>query len=539
MELKFKQSNHKNLPTIDEIIDNESESDQEFDKEKGEEYDQENGVKSDPESSTVTSPVGQVEFEYEFDRQSESNYLNPVIQFHIPFEGDLNLEFLKTQSKKGVLKELYFHTPGKIKSLKNLPDTLEILFCPDQELIDIDPLPRNLKTLHVPKNNLESLDLAKTPELKILNVSNNNLLSITHLPASLEEIRILNNPKLSEIKFEDYELLKVFEHDPNLIINNFDYVEFKQKHPEYTKKIEGGSKKSDKSSDSFRLADTPPEVKFENAIYKYFEYKKQYEQSERELKKKLRNEKLDKKQKKRRKPELPKCIKCKQSVGMTFKKDGLYYIAKCGLENKYNCDFHLEIKSPDVDDLMKEVQNIYQEFETSKNNLIKMKLDNLFGYETSDITTKKFEKEMSEYKILNQHLHLLLEKYNQLFGQIELSNEGMLKQYQMEELETSLREMTSEYKEMIDAYHEDPSNYSLLDNAMEFYVTKLRSVKIELMKLLYPTMEMNREPHKKEYQFVGDDTNSYPSKMYYSHVTPDFYTYEYEPGSVIKYIDKV
>ena len=160
-----------------------------------------------------------------------------------------------------------------------------------------------------------------------------------------------------------------------------------------------------------------------------------------------------------------------------------------------------------------------------------MKMDNLFGYETSDITTKKFEKEMSEYKTTNEFLHLLLEKYNELFGK------NMLKQYQMEQVETSLHEMTAQYKEMMDAYHEDPSNYSLLDNAMEFYVTQLRSVKLELVNLLFPTMEMNREPRKREYQFVGDDENSYPSKMYYSHITPEFYTYEYEPARVVKYID--
>lgn len=541
--MEFKYKGGKKLPDIDDaLLDSDSDSDQE-------EVEYEKPPKEDHTDYTGDEIGQQTEFIHACERQCESNYLNPVLKFDIPFEGDLDFDFLTKGSKKGEVREIYFHESGKIKSLKNLPDTIQVLYCPKQELKEIEPLPRKLKTLHIPKNRIESLDLGKTPELKILNVSENEIHTISKLPAALEELRTTQNPKLTLLDLDEPYMisksLKVLETDPHVVLKNFDYEEFMKSNPNHDKKgldklrkIKDGNQKGGKKDDTPEddsppyQPKSPPKISFEDAINKYFEYKNQYEQEERNIRKQ-NLQKIGKKQTKKqnKKPKLPQCIKCKQAVGMTFKRDGPFYIAKCGIGSKYSCDFHLEIKSPDAVDLIQELDEIYHSYEKNKENIIKMKMDNLFGYETDKETTKLFKEEMGKYKTNNEFTEIIISEYQNIFGK------NLEEEFFLEELDKEFKEYKNQYQEMMEEYKRDPLNHALIDDAMELYLTQMRPKRFEWLNKTYPIMEMNPMPVKKEYHFIGGDDKISPSKMFYSHVNRNFYSHEFESGAAFEFND--
>ena len=113
---------------------------------------------------------------------------------------------------------------NKFKTLPKLPSKLEILHCWDNNLYCLPPiLPRNLEWLSCSCNNLYNLpklpnkikhimscfnNLVYIPELpdslKYLDCSSNKLESLPTLPDSLEYLCVVNNTKLNQFMYENY-----------------------------------------------------------------------------------------------------------------------------------------------------------------------------------------------------------------------------------------------------------------------------------------------------------------------------------------------
>ena len=106
--------------------------------------------------------------------KSEIKYLFNLISSYFKDELD---EVVKNGIKINILGEL-----------KNLPESLEKLECAN--------------------NQLRELDLARTPQLKVLICSNNPILILQHVPPSLDKIEMENNPFV-EINNDDEDDLKV------------------------------------------------------------------------------------------------------------------------------------------------------------------------------------------------------------------------------------------------------------------------------------------------------------------------------------------
>ena len=219
MEFQFRKT-PKDHDDIDSVTTEETEMTNGYLEEEEEE-------EEDEESSTYG---GQKEFEMECEKQSETNRSNPVLVIRIPLQGELDLGFLNNRGlggAGGAPLEIYFKEEGKITHLKQVPDSIQILECPNQELKSIDPLPDALVRLNITKNQIESLDLGKTQKIKILYANENRLHTIENIPPSLEEIHVLQNPDLALLDLEDPSLisksLKVVETDPHVILKNVDY----------------------------------------------------------------------------------------------------------------------------------------------------------------------------------------------------------------------------------------------------------------------------------------------------------------------------
>ena len=80
----------------------------------------------------------------------------------------------------------------KLTSLPDLPDSLKILYCHNNQLTSLPPLPETLEELNCRNNQLTSLP--HLPEtLEELNCSNNQLTSLPPLPETLKELSCSNN----------------------------------------------------------------------------------------------------------------------------------------------------------------------------------------------------------------------------------------------------------------------------------------------------------------------------------------------------------
>ena len=492
------------------------------------------------------------------------------ISIPIPLYGELDFGFLSQNTTiPPKIRELIFQKGGKIKSLKNLPKDLEILECRDNQIKSIlGKLPRNLKEVRLSNNELGSLDLAETPQLILLDLRNNRLTSLTNFPASLKDLYISNNPTLSVLDLDNIELNEFDEiDDPNsrIIIKNYDpdrhyerrrqngggrpkkeaeaiaeadndveaKAETENQEPPYKKDSPKETGQDDQEEDSppFVPSSPPsPKYNYQEVLNKYFEYKKQYERSAKQWRKRLlEKSKTNPKSKTKSKDQYPPCIKCKQPVGMTFKKDDNRYIAKCGLGKKYYCDFQIELNAGTYVDFLKEFESIYQDFQQNKESLVKIKMENLFGYQEDKETTKEFKREMDKYKENNEYLPIIMEDLYKIYGT------NIKTTYELESMEKEFAEAKKEYQEAIQEYETDALNQPLLDDAMELYMTKIRKLAIEYIRKKYPVMEMNEVfPAGKEMGFLGKEEST---QLFQLHSTPNIYCYELEEPKVIKFMD--
>jgi hypothetical protein len=466
----------------------------------------------------------QEEFVAEAEREYETNKTNPVLVIKIPLKGDLDLDFLN-RGAKGAPREIHFQEPGKITHLKNIPHSVQILNCPNQSLKYVD-LPRDLVEVNLDQNQIESLDLGKTPKLRSLKANKNRLHSVDNLPASLEHVHLLENPKLMILDLNDPSLisksLKTVETDPHVVLKNVD--------DDFVNKIGGGAPTKKKGSEADAPATTAttqekkaPKISYQDALNRYYEYKSQYEVAVKKFQKAARE-----KGTKKRPAKYPPCIKCREAVGMTFQRDGNRLSAKCGIGKVYGCDFRMELNTGEFSDLLQDLDFANQEFESNKANLIKMKMDNLFGYEKDENTLKRVQKEMRVFKQNTKYTTVLLEKYRNLLG------EDVKKEHEIYKLEREFVEQKVKFEEFLDSYKKDQTNRQLLDAAMEFYVTAIRPTRVKIQELIYPTVDMTVFRVKKDDGFVGNPKQG--ERMFQSHVVPaEYYSYQIEKPSVLVY----
>ena len=114
------------------------------------------------------------------------------------------------------LKELYC-SDNKLSYLPPLPQSLEILYCSKNKLTSLPTLPQNLKELYCSINKLTYL--STLPQgLEKLHCSNNKLTSLHTLPQNLKELNCSNN-QLSYLPIlpQSVEILYCFDNKLNYL----------------------------------------------------------------------------------------------------------------------------------------------------------------------------------------------------------------------------------------------------------------------------------------------------------------------------------
>lgn len=144
-------------------------------------------------------------------------------------------------------------------------------------------------------------------------------------------------------------------------------------------------------------------------INEYYKLKNTYELKNLKTKRKiLRDKGLNKQEKSRALAEIKlSCVSCGKPGGSSFREEGTKLYASClasKKSTKYDCRLDIEIDRGSFES----VTNLYKTnsslFEESRVNIIKTKLDMLFGYIQEAEATANFSKQKDEFSVIQSSI---------------------------------------------------------------------------------------------------------------------------------------
>lgn len=452
-----------------------------------------------------------------------------ILHITEPLEGVLDFQFL---NERHALTEIQFAEGGRITHIHHLPSTLQKLTCTKNELKELTKLPASLLELYVSHNHLSTIDFSQTPQLRIFQGSYNHLYSLSHLPSTLEQLYV-NNNQLSELDLLGLDQLRtlhclnnphplILKHVPSQTIDlQMDEGPLSQFESQQEYDLEG----EEEEDEGVENVSTPKssKISYHDALNRYMEYKTKYETNAKRIRVRtqLKAKKNGKKSKKA--IPLPPCIQCSANVGMTFTKKDQIYLAHCGvIDGKPNCAFHIELNAGLYEHFLDSLQNEMEILNNTKQDLIRQKIETLFGFISEKESADLFQERVKPYVYANDLFdNVLLPKYTSMYSNLE-QKDLMERQWKIiSELKTNLYTMLQEYQK-------EPLNRELLHDAMQLYVQELLPEVKRLRTWKFPIMEMN------------DTTNQHgdviESKLFQQNYALDNLLYEYEEPKVIRYV---
>ena len=240
---------------------------------------------------------------------------------------------------------------------------------------------------------------------------------------------------------------------------------------------------------------------------KYFKLKTTYNEK---LKKRIKSIKDDDKlslNKKMKKIKNMKkhCIQCGRDGGTVFKETDRELHAYCNSKTD-KCELDLHLKKSTTIFLPDEINIYIEQLNTIKEKIVKAKLDNIFELEKEDITTQKFNVLKEEYKEKNQYYSLFKNKLNEF---LHYKWQGEEDEEKLEEIKVLIKEnmktfneLNSVFNKLIIKYKTEPKPNTILEEAIEFYKTKL--------------LPLNETIRNLKYKFTGiefEELNKFEKKL--------------------------
>jgi tetratricopeptide (TPR) repeat protein len=317
--------------------------------------------------------------------------------------GVLDLSVISINHKN--VKHIYFGE-GNITEIKNFPESLTKFECAKNLLSSLQDLPTGITEIDVSHNMITMIDLKNLTMLQKIRCSWNRLTCLNELPDSIIEI-IVDNNSITEIDLSGLVNLEkvdcannsgiVVKNVPTGVVLDID--------------MKGGGNKVDDENDD--------ENNYDELLIKYFELKKTYEDARNAIKKanKAFNEKnpVDK----HKYGIKVICVgKCGGNGGTIFKKDGDVYSAKCN--NPKKCfEIEIDTKSKNIKNLEDSMNNAKNRVEKSKEDIIKQKMDTLFGYIQEKESSEAFLKKVKKYTEENLQYEEQVKEFNHIFHNTE------------------------------------------------------------------------------------------------------------------------
>lgn len=400
------------------------------------------------------------------------------LNFREPLAGDLDFSVLRTCGFKEVTVLRF--TDGQITSLKNIPEGITKVFCPRNLLIDLVELPSSISVLDLPGNGIESIDFKRVNKLQELHISDNLFVELENLPHTLEVLTCDNND-LRMLDLDGLRKLKVLHCSGNRtlrILNMPDSV------PDF---IMDNSPAAEilKSADLKRNPELQQEDFTKLDVYeslnKYFQLKTVYETKVKAQRKRLMAKMPNPRTyKKEAKKLVPVCVNCAQAGGTIFSREDRIYTAICGAPKK--CNLNIKIYAGSYNVLDASIDMWTEEVETSKEKIIKLKMDSLFNYGSETQIGKEFKAEFDDFTLSSNILRDYKKKYQELHYSEEKDDKIFEKKRLLNEIDREIKQFAEEYAKT--------GNTEILVDLMDVYVKQSIPETRNLRNLKYPIMEI-------------------------------------------------
>lgn len=171
-----------------------------------------------------------------------------------------------------------------------------------------------------------------------------------------------------------------------------------------------------------------------------------------------------------------KCINCQKKGGTIFKFEDNYLKALCNATDK-KCNLDIQIKKEKVINIIRYLENLENNIDTIKINIIKVKLNFLFNFQNQETSLEQFKKYKKDLEDINLIYNQIYSKYLDIFynknKQDELNNNLILQN----ELVTNMNLLHKEYLKTNDKIY--------IVNMMEIYNNELIQLNNKIIKLKY------------------------------------------------------
>ena len=227
------------------------------------------------------------------------------------------------------------------------------------------------------------------------------------------------------------------------------------------------------------------EEQYNNAIERYYALKHAYELSYKKRKSKIKNKDISLEEKKQALAKLKmKCIHCKKSGGTIFTNENGILKATCGhIENP--CQLHIEIKKAVWSNLPATIQYMHTQINNIKLEIIKTKLNLLFGLENETETIVKFEKLKKYFDDFYARLISLEESLKTLHNWKE-------RKERLKENKLQLYLLNEQFSNTIKEFQET-GRPALLRDAMQIYIEQILAIEKSIEEDKYSDIYMDRE----------------------------------------------
>ena len=230
-----------------------------------------------------------------------------------------------------------------------------------------------------------------------------------------------------------------------------------------------------------------------SAINNYYKLKGDYENSINKQKLRIiKNDALNKQQKVAQFNRIrKKCINCKRPGGTIFSDKDRVLKAVCG-NTERPCKLNIEIAKGEYIQITDMKDIIYNDLEKNKMEIIKTKLDYLFGYISEEEVTEKFEDAKVDYTG-DKIIYTSLEKKDH-----EAKNKNRERH---DELQQQLYLYIDEFRKIMKSYYSE-NNSMLLKDANEVYLSHILPISEQLRENKYSLMQVEYNEDDETYVLV-------------------------------------
>jgi hypothetical protein len=238
------------------------------------------------------------------------------------------------------------------------------------------------------------------------------------------------------------------------------------------------------------------------AVVRYYKLKGDYDAKYKNAKNKITKSDLSlSEMRKKIKSMKMKCINCKQNGGTIFtNKDGIL-TAKCG-NTESPCALDIQIKRGKWMLLTKAADLSEEDIEISKENIIDLKLDLLFGLRTEEQIASEFDESKSDYKSLVKQLDMIngvIESENTIKVGAPTKDEDSVRNIPIKEYlnikKRQLKQLVTRFKSLVKEYMEEDevlAKQDLMQQAINIYTEQIFPIMTNIRESKYAVTMMDK-----------------------------------------------